>query len=237
LQFSNMQWEGSHSFFDLVLMSFILNAKLKKLTNVLGVVMEFAMVLIMVLIVVAIVAVKFSVEEVSFPFTSKSQLFSPVEHQFLDMIEKAVGNEFRVMCRVKLTDVLALRKNTNKKVAKSAFLRAGGKQLDFVLVSKTDMTPVLALDLVHSLGREGHKTTRDFFVTGALDSAGIPHARIKAKHGYKIEDIKACIEAKIMPLRRRQGKLPMQSVEEAPSLFTPTKRPTRPVRSSRQVAA
>ncbi|MFT5276590.1 MAG: hypothetical protein ACI97K_001103 [Glaciecola sp.] len=199
--------------------------------------MEFAIVLIMVLIGVGIVAVRFSVDEVSFPFMSKSQLFSPVEHQFLDMIEKAVGNEFRVMCRVKLTDLLALRRNTNKKIAKSAILRAGSKQLDFVLVSKTDMTPVLALDLVHSLGKAGHKTTRDFFITGALDSAGIPHARIKARHGYKVDDIRACIEAKLVPLRRRQGKLTMPAKEETTSLFTPTTRPTRPVRSSRQVAA
>lgn len=232
-----MQWEASHSIFDLVLMSFFFTTKLKKQTNVLGVVMEFAIILIMVLIVVAIVAIKLSVDDVSFPFMSKSQLFSPVEHQFLDMIEKAVGNEFRVMCRVKLTDILSLRRNTNKKMAKSALLRAGGKQLDFVLVSKIDMTPVLALDLVHSLGKEGHKTTRDFFVTGALDSAGIPHARIKARHGYKIEDIRDCIESKLVALRRRQGKLPMPAVEETPSLFTPTKRPTRPIRSSRQVAA
>lgn len=167
----------------------------------------------------------------------KTQLFSPVEHQFLDMIERAVGNEFRVMCRVRLTDVLSLRRNTNKKMAKSALIKATGKQLDYVLVSKTDMTPVLALDLVHNMGPEGHKTKRDFFVTGALDSAGIPHARIKARHGYKIEDIRACIEAKLVPLRRQQGKLPLAPEPTSSSLFTPSKRPTRPVRSSRQVAA
>lgn len=199
--------------------------------------MEFAIVLVMILIVVAIVAIKFSEDEVSFPFMRKTQLFSPVEHQFLDMIERAVGNEFRVMCRVRLTDVLSLRRNTNKKMAKSALIKATGKQLDYVLVSKTDMTPVLALDLVHNMGPEGHKTKRDFFVTGALDSAGIPHARIKARHGYKIEDIRACIEAKLVPLRRQQGKLPLAPEPTSSSLFTPSKRPTRPVRSSRQVAA
>ena len=199
--------------------------------------MEFAIVLVMILIVVAIVAIKFSEDEVSFPFMRKTQLFSPVEHQFLDMIERAVGNEFRVMCRVRLTDVLSLRRNTNKKMAKSALIKATGKQLDYVLVSKTDMTPVLALDLVHNMGPEGHKTKRDFFVTGALDSAGIPHARIKARHGYKIEDIRACIEAKLVPLRRQQGKLPLAPETTSSSLFTPSKRPTRPVRSSRQVAA
>ncbi|MBF7074931.1 DUF2726 domain-containing protein [Glaciecola sp. MH2013] len=199
--------------------------------------MEFAIILIMILIVVAVAAIKLSEDEVDFPFMRRNTLFSPVEHQFLDMIEKAVGHEFRVVSRVKLTDILSLRRNTNKKVAKTALLRAGRKQIDYVLVNKEDMTPVLALDIVHNLGKEGHKTKKDFFVTGALDSAGIPHARIKARHGYKVEDIRACIEAKLVALRRQQGKLPLPAADNQSSLFTPTKRPTRPVKTSRQVAA
>jgi hypothetical protein len=199
--------------------------------------MEFAIILMIILVVVAVAAMKLSEEQVDFPFMRRNQLFSPVEHQFLDMIERAVGHEFRVVCRVKLTDILSLRRNTDKKMAKTALLKAGGKQIDYVLVNKRDMTPVLALDIVHNLGKEGHKTKRDFFVTGALDSAGIPHARIKARHGYKVEDIRACIEAKLVALRRQQGKLAVPPEQERSSLFTPTKRPTRPVKSARQVAA
>lgn len=200
--------------------------------------MELAIVLMMILIVVAIVAIKLNEDQIAFPFMRRQQLFSPVERQFLDLIERAVGNEFRVVCRVKLSDVLALRNNTNKKVAKSAMLRASGKQIDFVLCNKTDMTPVLAIDVVNTQTKEGALKAKDFFVSGSLDTAGIPHAKIKAKNGYRIEEIKDCIESKLVPLRRKQGKLiGTPIVEEKTSLFTPKKRPTRPIRTNKQVAA
>lgn len=201
--------------------------------------MEFAIVLMIILIVVAIVAIKISDDQVSFPFMRRQQLFSPVERQFLELIERAVGNEFRVICRVKLIDVLSLRNNTNKKVAKSALLRAAGKQIDFVLCNKSDLTPVLAIDLINTQTKEGINKSKDFFVSGSLDTAGIPLARIRAKSGYKVEEVRDCIEAKLVPLRRRQGKLsgsPSVANDEQ-TIFRPKKRPTRPIRSNKPVAA
>ncbi|MEC9478940.1 MAG: hypothetical protein VX445_01750, partial [Pseudomonadota bacterium] len=73
----------------------------------------------------------------------------------------------------------------------------------------------------------------DWFVTGALDAAGLPHARIKVKSGYTVDDIRECLENKLIPYRRLQQKmaqLPTHNPE-------PPKRPTRPVRSSRPAAA
>ena len=95
------------------------------------------------------------------------------------------------------------------------------------------MSPVLAIDLVHNQGKEGYKTQKDWFVTGALDAAGVPHVRIKVKSGYSIEDIRECLENKLVPYRRLQQKMAQQ-----PTLNPePTKRPTRPIRSSRPAAA
>ncbi|MCG7813817.1 DUF2726 domain-containing protein, partial [Alteromonas sp. MCA-1] len=111
--------------------------------------------------------------------------------------------------------------------------RASSRQLDFVLVDKHDMSPVLAIDLVHSQGKDGYKSQKDWFVTGALDAAGLPHARIKVKSGYTVDDIRECLENKLIPYRRLQQKmaqLPTHNPE-------PPKRPTRPVRSSRPAAA
>jgi hypothetical protein len=55
--------------------------------------MELAIVLMMILIVVAIVAIKLNEDQIAFPFMRRQQLFSPVERQFLELIERAVGNE------------------------------------------------------------------------------------------------------------------------------------------------
>lgn len=198
--------------------------------------MEIAIILLALLVCIWFVANKFSNDQIDFPFSVRRQLFSEAERQFLSLIENAVAGEFRVVCRVRLSDLLSLRKDTTQKIAKSALTRAGAKQVDFVLCNKNDMTPVMAIDLVYGSGKNGHNTQRDFFVNGALETASIPHVRIKAKGGYTVVDIRECIEAKLVSLRRRQGKLPF-GAQQKPSLVTAHNRPTRPLNATRNVAA
>ncbi len=199
--------------------------------------MEIAIILMALLICISVIAIKFNNERIEFPFSVKRQLFTAAERQFLTLIEHAVDGEFRVISRVRLIDLLSLRKDANQKIAKSALLRAGSKQVDFVLCNKADMTPVMAIDLVYGSGPHGHNTQRDFFVNGALETASIPHVRIKAKSGYTVVDIKECIETKLISLRRRQGKVPFTGAQAKPSLIKPHNRPTRPLNTSRNVAA
>ncbi|WP_026375902.1 DUF2726 domain-containing protein [Aestuariibacter salexigens] len=197
--------------------------------------MELAIILMMLLIVVAIGAIKLSDQGLSFPFKRRTQLLTPVERSFLELLERAVGNKFRIMCRVRLTDIISLRQSTNKKQGKVALSRANGKHLDFVLCSRTDMSPIVAIDLVHNAGKEGYKTNRDWFISGTLDAAKIPHVRIKVKSGYTVEDIRGVIDAKLAPLRRVDTSLP--ALDAPTPKMNDKKRPTRPIRSSRPVAA
>lgn len=196
--------------------------------------MELAIILMMLLVLVAVGAIKLSDTGLAFPFKKKVNLFTQVERNFLDLIEQAVGDQFRVVCRVKLTDILALRQSTDKKTARNALSRASGRQLDFVLCDKQEMKPVIAIDLVHAQGKDGYKTQRDWFVSGALDAARIPHVRIKVKSGYKPKDVRDVIEAKLAPLQKEkvsdkplvEGKGPDNK-----------KRPTRPIKANRPIAA
>ncbi|MGQ8365291.1 DUF2726 domain-containing protein [Glaciecola sp. 1036] len=199
--------------------------------------MEIAIVLMVLLITVAVVAIKLSDTSITFPFASKKQLFTEAERQFLHLIETAVGDEFRVMCRIKLIDLLSLKNNTSKKMANSALLQAGKKHVDFVLCDRKDFTPVLAIDLVYGQGKDGHKLKRDYFVSGALDTVAIPHARIKAKAGYTVTEIRECIETKLVPLRRKQGKIPFGTSQDKPELIKRTNKPTRPLSPSRNAIA
>lgn len=197
--------------------------------------MELAIILMMLLIVVAIGAIKLNEQGLSFPFKRKTNLFSKVERSFLELIEQAVGSRYRVVCRVKLTDILSLRQSTDKKTAKTALLRASGRQLDFVLCDKEDMTPVVAIDLVHNQGKEGYKSQRDWFTSGALDAARIPHLRIKVKSGYTAQEIRECIDNKLAPIKRKDPKPLIQGTLNPDS--NNDKKPTRPLRSSKPVAA
>ena len=187
--------------------------------------MELAIILMILLIVVAIAASRLNENNLNFPFKKKTNLFTPTERTFLQLIEAAVGNQYKVICRVKVADILSVRQGTDKKASRAAILKAAGKQLDFVLCSKDDMSPVIAIDLVHNNGKEGYKTQRDWFISGSLDAARIPHVRIKVKSGYKPQDIRDCINAKLAPVLYKEPQEPIvrgtQDKGEKPSLINP----------------
>ncbi len=197
--------------------------------------MELAIVLMMLLIVVAIGALKLNDGGIAFPFKRKSSLFTQTERNFLELLERAVGGKYRILCRIKLSDIVSLRQNTDRKTAKSALSRAAGRHLDFVLCSKQDMSPVVAIDLVNNQTKDGYKAQRDWYVTGALDAARIPHLRIKVKAGYTVEELRECIETKLAPLQRKTPKPVVQGTENPDN--PRANKPKRPLRSSRPVAA
>jgi len=198
--------------------------------------MELAIVLMMLLIIVAVGAMKLHEPGLAFPFRKKGNLFTPVERTFLGLIEEAVGNEFRILCRVKMSDILTIHQNADKKTSKSAVTRAGSKHLDFVLCSKQDMSPILAIDLVHNSGKDGYKSQRDFYVSGALDAAHIPHVRIKVRSGYKAQDIRECIQAKLPKPRLKQLNPSMpQRGGKLSTEFARQAKPTRPIQTNKTV--
>ena len=200
--------------------------------------MELAIILLMLLVFVGVGAVKLSaqstVTQLSFPFRRREQLFTPVERNFLELLEKAVGHEFRIVCRVRLSDLISVKRGTANKNGKVALAKAVGKQLDFVLCRKDTMDPVLALDLVYQQGKDGYKLQRDWFVNGALDAAKVPHMRIKVKSGYTVSEVRESIELKLIPYRKALANEPL--VNGNGMLPNGNKRPTRPLRSSRAAA-
>jgi hypothetical protein len=96
--------------------------------------MELAIILTMVMIVMALAVMKMSQPDINVPFHRKSQLFTPVERSFILLLEQAVGNEFRILCRVRLADVLCPR--SQSKQSKAAQQKASTKQLDFCCATK-----------------------------------------------------------------------------------------------------
>ncbi|MEL0657455.1 DUF2726 domain-containing protein, partial [Pseudoalteromonas issachenkonii] len=48
---------------------------------------------------------------------------------------------------------------------------------------------IAAVDLVNNPNKDGHKAQRDWFVNGALESAGNPHIRMKVKSGNRPSEV------------------------------------------------
>ncbi|WP_404340836.1 DUF2726 domain-containing protein [Pseudoalteromonas mariniglutinosa] len=187
--------------------------------------MEFALLSILVLVVGAsVVASKFTDDGGNpYPFTRKQSVFTQVESAFLNLLERAVGDQYKIVSRVKLIDIIDCKQGLSPKAKRAAMAKAKNKQLDYVLIDKEKLTIIAAVDLVNNANKDGHKAQRDWFVNGALEAAGIPHIRMKVKAGYRPSEVRDAImfklgkapAAPVRPTRNRVTKPAVLSPSQA----------------------
>ena len=186
--------------------------------------MEFALLLILVLVVGAsVVASKFNDDGGNpYPFTRKQTVFTQVEGAFLNLLERAVGDQYKIVSRVKLIDVIDCKQGLSVKSKRAALAKAKNKQLDFVLIDKEKLTIIAAVDLVNNANKDGHKAQRDWFVNGALESAGIPHIRMKVKSGYRPSEVRDAIMFKLGKPAATQTQRPLRNRSHKPAVLSPS---------------
>jgi hypothetical protein len=153
--------------------------------------------LITLVVIVAVLASRLNDNSFPFPFDSKKAIFTPAEKNFQNLVEQALGGNYRVLNRVRLSDVLTIRNGVSSRASQTAAKSAESKYLDFVICDRKSMKLLGAIDLVDTQGR-GYKIKKDWFVSGSLEAASIPHLRIKVKANYTIEEIRSCINTRLL---------------------------------------
>ena len=155
----------------------------------------FAM--ISLIVIVALLASRLNDNSFPFPFEKKGVVFTPAEKNFQNLVEQALGQNYRVINRVKLSDMVTIRNGVSAKAGQTATNNADNKYLDFVICDKESMKLLAAIDLVDTQGK-GYKVKKDWFVSGALEAATIPHIRIKVKSNYSVDEIRTCINSRLL---------------------------------------
>jgi len=162
--------------------------------------------LISLIVIVGVLASRLNDNSFPFPFDSKSAVFTPAEKNFQNLVEQAMGHKYRVLNRVKLADVVTIRNGISSRASQTAVTNAEGKYLDFVICDRNSMKLLGAIDLVDTQGK-GYKIKKDWFVSGALEAAAIPHLRIKVKANYTLDEIRACINSRLLGNRTPEPKV------------------------------
>jgi hypothetical protein len=168
----------------------------------------FAM--ISLIVIVALLASRLNDNSFPFPFDRKAAIFTPAEKNFQTLVEQALGEHYRVINRVKLSDILTIRSGVSSKASQAAKNNADNKYMDFAICERETMKLVGVIDLVDTKGK-GYKVKKDWFVSGALEAAAIPHLRIKVKASYTVSEIRACINTRLLgnqaPAPKMKGRV------------------------------
>ena len=162
--------------------------------------------LVSLIVIVGVLASRLNDNSFPFPFDSKNSVFTPAEKNFQNLVEQAMGTKYRIINRVKLADIVTIRNGVSDRASQSAVNNAEGKYLDFVICDRSTMKLLGAIDLVDTQGK-GYKIKKDWFVSGALEAASIPHLRIKVKANYTLDEIRACISSRILGNRSPSPKV------------------------------
>ena len=120
------------------------------------------------------------IEQKKYQYKKKSFFMTRAEHEFYDVLAKAVGNDYLIFAQVHLPTLL-----DNKVVGQNwrgAFKHISEKSVDFVLCDKAYISPKLAIELDDKTHERPDRQDRDHEVERILQGSELPLLRIE-NHG------------------------------------------------------
>lgn len=130
-----------------------------------------------------------------YPYERQAALFTPAERSFLGVLQRALGDEHQVFGKVRLADLIKVKRGLGNSSRQIALNRITRKHVDFVLCSAHDLSVVCAIELDDSSHKKASRQRRDDFVDKAFGAAGIPLLRFPVKQSYTVPEVQAAFAA------------------------------------------
>jgi len=125
----------------------------------------------------------------------KGGLFSYQERLFYRTLQEVVDNQYQIFAKVRMADILWLSNEIqDRKYHNNQILC---KHLDFVLCDKSDIKPVLIIELDDSSHRRYDRRESDEFKDRVFEMVGLPLLRVQVEQTYSTEKLKAQIQEKL----------------------------------------
>ena len=113
------------------------------------------------------------------------------------MLDNICGNEYRILGKIRLGDIIRPRKGLSNSARTSAFNRISGKHVDFVLCDLKTLEVLVVIELDDSSHGEASREKRDEFLDKALAAAGVHIVHIAAQRSYVPAEIREKITVSI----------------------------------------
>lgn len=132
-----------------------------------------------------------------YPYERAGPLLTPAEHNFYKVLGKALPSGYIVTFKVRIGDVLKVRKGIDKKRAFVMRGKVQQKHFDFVICRLDDMRVVCCIELNDASHKRRDRVKRDAFVRSACKAGGVTLLEIKNRRSYVIDEIREMVKAAI----------------------------------------
>lgn len=125
-----------------------------------------------------------------FPYTAADALLTPAERSFFGVLLQALTPEYHLLAKVRLADVIEVRRGLGGKRRYSAFNRISAKHVDFVACDPQTFRIIGVIELDDGSHRATKRQQRDKFLDSALAAASIPILHVAAQRTYAVATLR-----------------------------------------------
>ena len=100
---------------------------------------------------------------------------------------------FIVFAKVRVADALKPKRGMDRSSWQTAFNKISAKHFDFVICTSTHCRIVAVVELDDASHNSAKRVSRDEFLNGATEAAGLLLLRFKAKSSYSIQEVKEAL--------------------------------------------
>ncbi len=158
------------------------------------------------LIGLVFVAMTWLRETSNYPYVKAGPLLTPAELNFYRVLQGAVPPGHALTVKVRLGDILVLKKGLSRKRALIMGAKIQQKHIDFVLCRASDMVPVCCIELNDASHNRKDRRERDKFVRGACAAAGMPILEVPAKRNYNQNELALMLAGQISTIEHPAQK-------------------------------
>ena len=129
-------------------------------------------------------------------YVNRMTLMTPAEQKFYRVLRSSLPPEhYQIYSKVRMADIVDVRKGLDKKAQTSAFNKIKSKHVDFLLCNPNDSTIHAVVELDDSSHNRQSQKRNDAFKNETFGACGIPVVRFPVKASYNPEEIAAQINA------------------------------------------
>ena len=123
------------------------------------------------------------------PYERLPSILTPSEQYFYRVLSSTVNGQAIIMAKVRIADLLKVRKSIKQKHFWSYFSKISQKHIDFVLLDPSTLKTICLIELDDKSHHQFNRSQRDKFVDKIMQQAEIPLYRFRVKRRYERQEI------------------------------------------------